>query len=306
MNAAIRAAQARAAQAAAMASRAQQAPRPALVNVGRHSLPNNLAVVPQDIVVPQAPTIVQAMPAEAPAAVGGLAPSIFDEQPWPRRGKNSGHQFLGPAQRKYLLQNWAASVDAFSTTLVFGVRLRHPPTANDDRTDAFCRIFFGTASNQLQEDDCQQVDVDLCDGMAITVLGNCMLSVIAIYGALTFPAPDAVQPELVIDLSIAHGMNCQNARRTVKFGTIAANSLSGTFPIPNFAREAILVNADGTVPSLRLDQFPSDQSLTILSTDFVTKKPDQAVQVADGAGAFAVSTGATASPRTAVIWRLNL
>jgi hypothetical protein len=252
---------------------------------------------------PPRPRLVPGPGAQAGVDVGG---NIFDEQPWPDARKSSGHQLLAAGQNKYLMRNWRASFDAFSTTLIVGARLRNAPVATDDRSDALLRIFFGTAANQLQEDDCQSVDIDLCTGNAITVLGNCMLSAVAMYGPLTFAEAGATQPELVVDLSIAHGMNCQNSRRTVKFGTIAPNSAGATQLIPNFAREAILVNADGTVPSLRLDQFSNIQSVVVRSTDFATKKPDQAVQKCDGCYAFSVSTGATASPRTAVIWRLQL
>jgi hypothetical protein len=205
-----------------------------------------------------------------------------------------------------LLREWSTSCDAFSTTLIFGVRLAQPATANDDSTDAFVRVHFGTAWNSLQEDDCQDVDVDLCQGTAITVLGNCMLSVEIIYGPLIFPAQDAVQPTLDVSLSIAHGFNPKNARRTVKLGPLGANATSAVSTIPNFARDAILVNGEGAVPSLRLDQFNNLTANTLLSTDFVTKKPDQAVSIANGASAFSVTTGATPTTKTAVIWRLNL
>jgi hypothetical protein len=225
------------------------------------------------------------------------------------RGKTSGAAILGPAQLKQLLRDYEVLTDPtepFSTVMIFGVKLHQPPTANDDRTDAVAHIHFGTAWNPIDEDDCQDVDVDLCNGMAINVLGNCMINIEVEYGPLLFAEAGATQPVLEVSLSIARGFHPNRARRTVKIGPLAALTASPILDIPNFAKEAILVNADPTVPSLRMDQFLNAQGGVPISTDFVIKKPDQAVQAADGAEGFAVTTGATPTTKTAVIWNLFL
>lgn len=232
-------------------------------------------------------------------------PNLFDVDSGPR-GKTSGMAILGPTQLKQLLRDWAVTTEPYSTVLIFGVKLHQPPTPNDDRTDAVAHIHFGTAWTPLNEDDCQDVDVDLLDGACINILGNCMLNVEVEYGPLLFAEAGAVQPILEVSLSIAHGSHPNRARRTVKVGPLTAMTASPILQIPNFAKEAILVNADGTVPSLRMDQFLNPQGGVAISTDFVTKKADQAVQIADGATGFAVTTGATATTKTAVIWNLNL
>jgi hypothetical protein len=170
------------------------------------------------------------------------------------------------------------------------------------------RINYGTAWNPLQQDDCPTVEVDLCQGMAITVLGNCMLSVEAVYGPLLFGAPGATQPPLEISLSIAYGVNAQNARRTVKYGDIPEMATTVQRPIPLQARSGYLVNTDApNVPALRADQLLADVAgAAIVSSDIMGKKDDMTVRVADGARAATLSTGAFPSPRTAIIWTLNL
>jgi len=234
-----------------------------------------------------------------------MVASLFDVDSGPR-GKTSGSTILAPTQLKQLLREWAVTSEPYSTVLIFGVKLHQAPTPNDDRTDAVAHIHFGTAWNAMDEDDLQEADVDLLDGTCINVLGNCMLNVEVEYGPLLFAEAGAIQPVLEVNLSIAHGFHPNRARRAVKVGPLGANGVSGFLPIPNFAKEAILVNNEGTVPSARLSQFHNALNPASISTDFVTKKQDQAVQIADGASVFAITNGPTAMTKTAVIWNLNL
>ena len=221
-------------------------------------------------------------------------------------GLGGGHAIMLPSagRSQYILREWRASPEPYSTSLVFGVAYLNDQTVNDDPSDAFARIRFGTSS-KLGEDDCQVVDVDLFSGLGITVLGNHLLSVELIYGPLLSVVGGAVQPALVVDLSISHGANAQNARRTVKVGTIAPNASSARFPIPNQAREAILVNDVLAVTALEMTQFLTLNG-PVISDDALGKKIDSTVLYAHGATFFVLTTGAAASTNTAVVWKLNL
>lgn len=234
--------------------------------------------------------------------VGG---NPFDNET--RSGIAGGRRTIRPrtdGPENYIIRNWRASPEPFSTVLIFGVQYVDAPTANDDPSDALVRIRFGTSS-AIGEDDCQVVDVDLFNGAAITVLGNCVLSAEVIYGAPFDAAGQATQPALLVDASVAHGFNPCNARRTIKVGSIAPNTTSPRFPIPLQAREAYLVNAQVAVPALTLTQFYTANGATT-SVDVITKKSDGTVQYAHGATVFSLTTGNDAVTKAAVIWKLNL
>lgn len=175
---------------------------------------------------------------------------------------------------------------------------------NLDMSDAFVVFEFGSGDGA----DDNRVEVDLIRGQCVTLPARSVIGKL-VYPIQPNPQNLFIQPALDISVSIAMGSGSCNKppQRTVKVGNIVfvnAPVETNVFPIPPYARSAVLVTADNTV-SLTINWYTQDEAAAptgiLVGQDTIAKLDRDGVPVPTGARGFTLVAGANVA-RAAVIF----
>lgn len=168
-----------------------------------------------------------------------------------------------------------------------------------DFSDASMIVEYGTGD---EADECI-VEVDLVNGTRFSIPAKS-----AIF-RLNYPVnPNAnlvTQPTLDISVSVAFG-ECASGRapqKTVKVGALAMATESNIFPIPRYARDAVLQTNDALTTAV-LKEYCAPVAGANLLSEAAIIKTDPSVPIVNGARGFSL-TAAAAATGAAVIFYLT-